>query len=103
MRISSCSTDSFFSSISHLLAALIAVVFGLQISNADCFSTPSGLVGWWSGDGNATNVFGTNNGTLQGGATATAFGMVDRTFTFDGTNGYVQIPNSALFQPTNLT
>ncbi|HEX5218115.1 MAG TPA: LamG-like jellyroll fold domain-containing protein [Verrucomicrobiae bacterium] len=103
MRISSCSTARFFSSILPVLAALIAVAFGLQISKADCFSAPSGLVGWWPGDGNATNVLGTNNGSLQGGAIATNFGMVDRTFSFDGTNGYVQVPNSTLFQPTNLT
>ena len=70
---------------------------------ADCQSTPTGLIGWWPGDGNANNVLGTNNGTLQGGATASAAGWVGNGFTFDGTNGSVQVPNSPLLQPTNLT
>ena len=76
---------------------------GAHHARADCISSGAGLIGWWAGDGNANNVFGTNNGTLQGGATATAPGLVGNAFTFDGTNGSVQIPNSALLRPTNLT
>jgi len=72
-------------------------------SYADCFPTPAGLIGWWPGDGSATNVLGTNHGALQGGATANTPGMVGPAFNFDGTNGYVQIPNSTILQPTNLT
>jgi hypothetical protein len=70
---------------------------------ADCLPNPSGLIGWWPGDGHANNLLGTNNGTLQGGATASASGLVGNTFTFDGTNNFVQIPNSPILQPTNLT
>ncbi|MEK7782159.1 MAG: immunoglobulin domain-containing protein, partial [Verrucomicrobiota bacterium] len=72
-------------------------------AHADCLPNPSGLIGWWPGDGNANNLLGTNNGTLQGGATASAAGLVGNNFTFDGTNNYVQIPNSPILQPTNLT
>src|SRR4051812_24845666 len=70
---------------------------------ASCFSAPSGLIGWWPADGNANTIFGTNNGALQGGATAGAAGMVNTAFSFDGTNSYVQIPDSTLLHPTNLT
>ena len=70
---------------------------------ADCVSAGAGLIGWWTGDGNANNVFGTNNGTLQGGATANAPGLVGNAFAFESTNGSVQIPNSALLRPTDLT
>jgi Leucine-rich repeat (LRR) protein/uncharacterized protein YpmS len=70
---------------------------------ASCFNAPSGLIGWWPGDGNANTIFGTNNGSLQGGATATAPGMVNTAFSFDGTNSFVQIPDSPLLHPTNLT
>jgi Leucine-rich repeat (LRR) protein len=70
---------------------------------ASCSPTQSGLVGWWPGDGNANNVLGTNNGTLQGGATVDAVGVVGSAFNFDGTNNYVQVPDSAILKPTNLT
>ncbi|HXC99655.1 MAG TPA: LamG-like jellyroll fold domain-containing protein [Verrucomicrobiae bacterium] len=68
-----------------------------------CDSAPSGLVGWWPGDGNANDVTGANNGTLQGGATANAPGEDGPAFNFDGANGYVSIPDSAALRPTNLT
>src|SRR5204863_2462545 len=44
-----------------------------------------------------------NNGSLGGGATATAPGLVGATFTFDGTNGYVQVPDAPVLRPTNFT
>src|SRR5580692_5096794 len=43
---------------------------------AGCFSAPPGLVGWWTADGNANDIAGTNNGTLMGGAMANAPGEV---------------------------
>src|SRR5262249_3335742 len=46
---------------------------------------------------------GTNNGTLQGGALASASGINGPAFTFDGTNGYVLIPDSTSLRPTNLS
>jgi hypothetical protein len=72
-------------------------------SHADCFPAPSGLVGWWPGDGNANNVLGTNHGTLQGGANANTPGLVANAFNFDGTNGYVSIPDSPVLRPPNFT
>ena len=34
-----------------------------------CIQAPAGLVSWWPGDGDATDIAGANNGTLVGGAT----------------------------------
>ena len=70
---------------------------------ATCFTPPAGLVGWWPGDGNGNDIIGTNNGVLQGGATATITGEVGQAFNFDGTNSFVQIPDVAALRPTNLT
>ena len=84
-------------SVTSAVAVLSVIVPG------SCFPPPAGLVGWWPGDGNANDIAGTNHGTLQGGATAGAIGVAGSAFSFDGTNGYVQIPDAPALKPTNLT
>jgi hypothetical protein len=93
---------SFFTRL-IVLAILLIVVLALPAAAASCSPPPAGLVGWWTGDGNASDIVGSNNGTLQGGTTATVAGMVNQAFNFDGTNGYVVIPDAAALRPTNLT
>ena len=46
-----------------------------------CTPPPAGIVGWWSAEGNANDIIGTNNGTLIGGATYTQ-GEVGQAFNF---------------------
>jgi hypothetical protein len=58
-----------------------------------CDPAPSGLADWWPGEGNANDIVGNNNGTLVGGATFAA-GEVGQAFSFDGSSGYVSIPDS---------
>ena len=70
---------------------------------SSCSATAPGLVGWWPADGAANDIVSTNNGLLQGGAVANGIGMVGSAFSFDGTNGYVQIADSPALKPTNLT
>jgi hypothetical protein len=84
-----------------LLAAGLTVAVGAAAQ--DCFPDPMGMVGWWPGDGSAKDIVSNNNGMLLGGATANAPGVVGSAFSFDGTNGYVQIPDSPAFHLPNLT
>src|SRR5690349_21751738 len=41
---------------------------------ANCLPPPPGLVAWWPGEGDAKDLIGANDGTLQGGALANAVG-----------------------------
>ena len=67
-----------------------------------CVPPPAGLVAWFPGEGNANDVLGVNNGTLQGGATF-AKGEVGQAFSLNGGGAYVLIPASASLSPTSLT
>src|SRR5947199_9852261 len=58
-----------------------------------CATTPSGMVSWWPGEGNANDIVDGNSGTLQGGATFAA-GYVGQAFLLDGVNAYVDAGNA---------
>ncbi len=62
-------------------------------------AAPSGLIAWWPGEGDAVDVAGNNDGTLQNGATYAA-GKVGQAFSLDGVNDYVRVPSSAALNPT---
>lgn len=63
-----------------------------------CVAPPSGMLGWWPGDGNTTDIQGGNNGMWVGTA-AYAAGEVGSAFSFDGTS-YVTIGNPSSLQLT---
>ena len=52
---------------------------------------PPGMVSWWPGDGNASDIIDGNHGTLSGDATSTADGMVGQAFSFDGAGDSVVV------------
>ena len=76
-----------------------AAILGLLSTNhaqvQTCTPPPGGMVSWWPGDGNANDIQGSNNGTLQNGATF-APGIVGQAFTFDGIDDYVQATDTGL-------
>jgi hypothetical protein len=61
---------------------------------ASCAPSPAGIIGWWSGNGNADDRTGLNHGVLQGGVTFEA-GQVSQAFSFHGGVDAVMIPASA--------
>src|SRR5207244_68554 len=54
-----------------------------------CVAPPAGLIGWWPGDGNSSDIAGGHAGTLLGG-TIFVQGMVGGAFSFNGVDGYIQ-------------
>jgi hypothetical protein len=58
-----------------------------------CVSPPSGLVGWWPGEGNANDNVGLNNGLLEN--VAFANGKVGQAFYLNGSDADVKIPASS--------
>ena len=66
-----------------------------------CTAPPPNMVSWWPGDGDANDIQGGNDGTLQGGATASAAGEVSNAFSFAGVGDYVDVPNSPDLQITS--
>jgi hypothetical protein len=59
---------------------------------------PSGLVSWWPGNDDASDIIGGNNGTLENGA-GFALGEVGDAFSFNGNDQYVLIGQPV---PANL-
>jgi len=76
--------------ITTLFAAL------LFISNiyGQCENPPSNMVSWWTGDANALDILGSNDGTELNDVNY-ATGMVDEAFLFDGIDDLVLVPDSA--------
>jgi YVTN family beta-propeller protein len=76
----------------------VGVGTGPRSYNGNFIAAPpavtDGLFSLWRGEGNSFDVVGNNHGALHGG-TAFAAGKVGQAFSFDGTDDYVEIPNSA--------
>jgi hypothetical protein len=66
-----------------------------------CVAPPSGLVSWWSADGNFDDIQGSNSGTSAGGVSFVP-GEVDEAFHFQTTSGsYITLPNSPDLLPSS--
>ncbi len=81
---------------------LFVFTFVGQAVTQTCVQPPSGLIGWWPGDGNADDITGTNDGTLVGNATFTA-GVVGQAFSLPGSSvmeSHVLVPDAPDLQLT---
>jgi len=59
----------------------------------NCVTAPSGVVGWWPGEGNLNNNVATNTGSLMGGL-GFAPGKVGQAFSFNDSAAAVRVPGS---------
>ncbi len=74
----------------------VDVVSKVRSQTGTLISTPpfSGLVSLWSGENNANDSFGSNNGFVTNGVIAYGAGEICKAFHFNGAGGYVQVPAS---------
>jgi len=75
-----------------IIIFFIISLSALSVNAQSCVVPPSELVSWWTGDVDATDFQGTNDGIVTGSATAGVPGKVDEAFNFPGT-GAVSIPS----------
>lgn len=83
-----------------LLASFVLLAGGRGLAQSpSCVPPPAGMVAWWPGDGSASDIAGSNGGSVVGGVTYAA-GRVGQAFRLDGATGYVQVPDSASLRVT---
>ncbi len=64
------------------------------LSGTECASVPSGIAGWWRGEGDARDSAATNHGVGTGGVSYEP-GKVGQAIRFDGATGAVELPGGA--------
>lgn len=81
-RVSGASNDAYADNLSFILSGV-----------TNCSPLPSGALTWLKAEGNANDVLGVNNGTLQNGVSFST-GLVGQAFSFDGVDDDVSINRS---------
>ena len=66
-----------------------------------CVTPPDDLAAWYNADANTNDSSGNGNNGAAQGAMGYAIGKVGQAFSFDGSTGFVQIPNAASLNPTS--
>jgi len=93
---------------SQCTVSLLALGLGLAVNGYSQTFLTKGLVAYYTFNGNANDASGNgNNGTVYGGVTLTAdrFGLPNAAYDFDGSTGYIDVPENALLNAltTNFT
>lgn len=88
-------------SIAPLLAAAAGILaFPDALAVPACVTEPAGAIAWYRAENNANDTRGSNHGTNLG---TYAAGHVGQAFSFNGTSGYVSVPDSATLEPASIT
>jgi len=82
--------------------ALLGAVAARAGVGPSCVAPPAGLASWWPGQDSAEDVQGSNEGTLQNGATFAA-AQVGNGFSFDGVDDFVSVGDDASLTPQVFT
>jgi len=90
MNFSNRTSDPLY--FNGLLAIFLTCAFAPTLT-AQCAPPVDGLVGWWAGDGDATDRAGDHHGSLVGTAFATGFVTTGtgQAFSFDGVDDFVDL------------
>jgi hypothetical protein len=81
--------------VSNPLASIASSNAMLTVYVPICVQPPASVAGWWAGEGNAADSFGTNHGVFVNGPSF-ALGQVGEAFDFDGSSQYVDVPDYAV-------
>src|SRR5260221_9265978 len=82
-----------------LLLGLLSAATALQAQSLPLLSS---AVGWWAGDGDATDRLGNHNGAFVG-PVSYAPGMVGNAFSFDGISSHMEIPDAPDLNMAQMT
>ena len=86
-----------------LASLTLSCSLALIQAQSECVPCPSELIAWWPGDGSASNLAGSGDGSLQNGA-AFAAGKVDQAFDLRGSSDHIFFSSSpALHSDRQLT
>lgn len=86
-----CTCCAFLALVSIVLAQ--NVMSKSTLCEAGCLLPPTGLIGWWPGDGNADDIQLGTNGIPMNGVLFVP-GLVKQTFSFDGVDDFVDVPDT---------
>jgi hypothetical protein len=94
------SSGTYSVTVTNAYGSVVSSNAQLTVNPPVCIPPPSGLVGWWQGEGTVLDEAGANHGAMINGGTY-APGEVGQAFHFNGVNQYALIPNAPALNPTN--